>query len=315
MNTESQVLQVPIEDIIPNRFQPRLNFDDSSLQELASSIKQHGIIQPLVLRKVGDKYEIIAGERRYKASKIAGLTSVPAIISQLDDKNSAEVAIVENIQRKDLSSIEEAKSYKTLLDKGYLTQEQLAKRMGVSQSAVSNKLRLLSLSAEVQQALMDGKISERHARSLLQVSDNEEQINWLNKIISERITVRDLEKMIKNRKEKEAPVIKINPSIEEVIKNSNDIKKNNETPSVSQQNRFFNILESQATNMSFTEEAEEEIEMLDVLDIPSKNSKYQDTINEVRQFLSKMEETNNNIIISELDLDGELHINIIIKEN
>ncbi len=165
MNTESQVLNVPIEDIIPNRFQPRLNFDESSLQELSSSIKEHGIIQPLVLRRVGDKYEIIAGERRYKASKMAGLTSVPAIISTLDDKASAEVAVVENIQRKDLTSIEEARSYKMLLDKGYLTQEELAKKMGLSQSAISNKLRLLSLSQNVQDALMQGKISERHARS------------------------------------------------------------------------------------------------------------------------------------------------------
>lgn len=315
MNIESQVLQVPIEDIIPNRFQPRLNFDDSSLQELASSIKQHGIIQPLVLRKVGDKYEIIAGERRYKASKIAGLTSVPAIVSQLDDKNSAEVAIVENIQRRDLSSIEEARSYKTLLDKGYLTQDQLAKRMGVSQSAISNKLRLLSLTAEVQQALMDGKISERHARSLLQVSDNEEQINWLNRIINERITVRELEKMIKNRKSEEAPTIKMNPAMEDIIKNSDDIKKDIVTPVSTNQNRFFNVLESEATNMNFTEEQSEEIEMLDILDIPSKNDKYQDTIDEVRKFLSKLNEKNNNIIVSELDLDGELHLNIIIKEN
>ena len=213
MNTESQILQVPIEDIIPNRFQPRLNFDDSSLQELTASIKEHGIIQPLVLRRVGDKYEIIAGERRYKAATQAGLVKVPAIINQLDDKNSAEVAIVENIQRKDLSSIEEARSYKALLDKGYLTQEELAKRMGVSQSAISNKLRLLSLAPEVQQALMENKISERHARSLLQITDNEEQVKWLNKIINERLTVRDLEKKLKGQKEEEGPIININHNI------------------------------------------------------------------------------------------------------
>ena len=128
MNMEDKILQIPIEDIIPNRFQPRLTFDDQALQELASSIKQHGIIQPLVLRKLGDKYEIIAGERRYKASQMAGLTTVPAVISNIDDDKSAEVALIENIQRKNLTAIEEAKSYKNLLDRGYLTQEQLAER-------------------------------------------------------------------------------------------------------------------------------------------------------------------------------------------
>ena len=110
MNKESQVLNVPIEDIIPNRFQPRLNFDEGGLKELSASIKEHGIIQPLVLRRLGDKFEIIAGERRYKAAKMAGLSYVPAIISALDDRKSAEVAIVENVQRRDLSSIEVAKS-------------------------------------------------------------------------------------------------------------------------------------------------------------------------------------------------------------
>lgn len=157
MNLESGVLQVHVEDIIPNRFQPRLNFDEQALQELAASIRENGIIQPLVLRKLGDKYEIIAGERRFKAAQIAGLTTVPAVISNIDDNKSAEVALVENVQRKDLTAIEEARSYKNLLDKGYLTQEQLAKKMGLSQPAVANKLRLLNLDDEVQQALLDEK--------------------------------------------------------------------------------------------------------------------------------------------------------------
>ena len=150
--TDTRVLQIPIEDIIPNRFQPRLTFDNKSLEELALSIKQHGIIQPLVLRRVGDKYEIIAGERRYKAATMAGLASVPAILSDMDDNTSAEVAIVENVQRKDLTAIEEAKSFKALLEKGYMTQEELSKKMGLSQAAISNKLRLLTLDESVQQA-------------------------------------------------------------------------------------------------------------------------------------------------------------------
>ena len=167
MQMESQIVQVNIDDIIPNRFQPRLSFDDQGLKELAASIKEHGIIQPLVLRKLGSKYEIIAGERRYKASQMAGLNTVPAVISNIDDNSSAEVALVENIQRRDLTPIEEARSYKNLLDKGYLTQEQLAKKMGISQSAIANKLRLLNLDDEVQQGLLEGRISERHARALL----------------------------------------------------------------------------------------------------------------------------------------------------
>lgn len=208
MKVEPQIQFINVMDIIPNRFQPRLTFDEKALQELASSIKEHGIIQPLVLRRLGDKYEIIAGERRYKASQIAGLNQVPAIITQMDDNKSAEVAIVENLQRKNLSAIEEAKSYKKLLDRGYLTQEELAKKMGISQSAIANKVRLLNLTNEVQNALIEEKISERHARSLLQISDPEKQKEMLNKIINGRWTVRQLDEEIKKIKpvvEKQLP--------------------------------------------------------------------------------------------------------------
>ena len=194
---EPTILQVPIEDIIPNRFQPRLAFDDAALQDLATSIKQHGIIQPLVLRRNADKYEIIAGERRYKAARMAGLLSVPAIISKMDDNTSAEVAIIENVQRKNLSAIEEAKSYQALLEKGYITQEELAKRMGLSQSAIANKIRLLALDESVQQAVIEEKISERHARTLLQVKDKKLQRELLNRIINERLTVKQLDEEIK----------------------------------------------------------------------------------------------------------------------
>ena len=210
MNLESGVLQVHIEDIIPNRFQPRLNFDEQGLKELSDSIKEHGIIQPLVLRKLGDKYEIIAGERRYKAAVMAGLTTVPAVIANIDDNRSAEVALVENVQRRDLTAIEEARSYKSLLDKGYLTQEQLAKRMGLSQPAIANKLRLLNLDEEVQQALLDEKISERHARTLLSLEDKNAQKEWLHRIINERLTVRELDIELKKLKE-------LNQTIENAI--------------------------------------------------------------------------------------------------
>ncbi len=238
MNLESGVLQVHIEDIIPNRFQPRLNFDEQGLKELSDSIKEHGIIQPLVLRKLGDKFEIIAGERRYKAAQIAGLTTVPAVIANIDDNKSAEVALVENVQRRDLTAIEEARSYKNLLDKGYLTQEQLAKRMGLSQPAIANKLRLLNLDEEVQQALLEERISERHARTLLSVNDKAEQREWLHRIINERLTVRQLDIELKKIKEAngetdtgDVPLVSATPSIEDIKANAMDIKEfNKPTP-------------------------------------------------------------------------------------
>lgn len=194
-----ETIEVALDDIIPNRFQPRLSFDENGLNELAESIRQHGIIQPLVLRKIGDKYEIIAGERRYKAAYIAGLTKVPAIIMNLDDNESAEVAIVENIQRRDLSAIEEAKSYKKLLDRDYLTQDELAGKMGKTQATISNKLRLLNLDEKVQEALLNNKISERHARSLLKLENPLEQREILNEIISKRLNVRDTEDLINKK--------------------------------------------------------------------------------------------------------------------
>ena len=196
---DKEIIEVSLDDIIPNRFQPRLAFDEQALNELAKSIRQHGIIQPLVLRKIGDKYEIIAGERRYKASYIAGLSKVPAVIINLDDNESAEVAIVENIQRKNLSPIEEAKSYKKLLDRGYLTQDQLATRMGKTQATISNKLRLLNLAEEVQDALLNNRISERHARSLLKIDDKKQQVDLLDTIIDQRLNVRDTEELINKR--------------------------------------------------------------------------------------------------------------------
>lgn len=196
MNHENEIVNVRIDEIIPNRFQPRLAFDEKELNELADSIKMHGIIQPLVLRRIGDKYEIIAGERRYKASVLAGLTQVPAVIMNIDDQKSAEVAVVENLQRKDLTAIEEAQSYKKILDMGYLTQEELATRMGVAQSTIANKLRLLNLTIPVKEALLHNKISERHARSLLNITDNNLQIIMLNRIIAERLTVRQTDEEI-----------------------------------------------------------------------------------------------------------------------
>lgn len=224
MGVIDTIQMINVDNIIPNRFQPRLTFDEQGINELASSIKEHGIIQPLVLRKLGDKYEIIAGERRYKAASLAGLTEVPAIISNLDDNKSAEVALVENVQRKNLTSIEEAKSYKKILDKGYLTQEGLATKMGISQSAIANKLRLLNLSTGVQEALLNERISERHARSLLQITDLVKQEAMLKRVMSERMTVRKLDAAIKelslqNQKNNNTNTEVINPFNNDIIEN------------------------------------------------------------------------------------------------
>ena len=341
--TEEKILQVPIEDIIPNRFQPRLSFDDASLNDLARSIKQHGIIQPLVLRRKNDKYEIIAGERRYKAAKIAGLIAVPAIISNLSDSDSAEVAVIENVQRKDLTAIEEARSYQTLLEKGYMTQEELAKKMGLSQSAISNKLRLLTLDNSVQEAVIKEQISERHARSLLKVKDPEMQKVLLNKIITERLTVKGLEDEIK----------KLNLTNNEIKMDENLNKEEGDnnmlsTPSSAPfsgspekiPNKFFNFLESQAANLDIEEpqplspeEPEElkespndilnktdNIEMLDDFIVPStpnSNTKIlnDNYLDEVIKTIRGLNFDNDKVIIEELNLPTEYHITIKIKKD
>ncbi len=190
---ENAILNVNIDLIIPNRFQPRLVFDEKALNELADSIKEHGIIEPIIVRQLNDKYEIIAGERRYKAACLAGLTKVPVIVRNLSDYKSAQVAVIENVQRRNLNPMEEAKSYKRILDQGLKTQEELAKEIGVSQSTIANKLRLLSLAEPVKQALSENKISERHARALLKLSSLDKQEEMLNKVINERLTVKDLD--------------------------------------------------------------------------------------------------------------------------
>ncbi len=201
MIDENRIQLIKIEDIIPNRFQPRERFDEESLEDLAKSIKEHGVIQPIIVRKLGDKYELIAGERRTKASSLAGLTTIPAIIRDIDDKESAKLSLLENLQRKNLTAIEEAKTYKRILQLDNITQDELAKTMGRSQPMVANKLRLLSLPEEVQDALVKNQISERHARSLLTIKDKKDQLMFLDRIKKERLTVRELDKEIKKYKE------------------------------------------------------------------------------------------------------------------
>ena len=312
---EREIIEVSLDDIIPNRFQPRLSFDEQGLNELAESIRQHGIIQPLVLRKIGDKYEIIAGERRYKASYIAGLTKVPAVIIDLNDNESAEVAIVENIQRKDLSPIEEAKSYKKLLDRGYLTQDQLASRMGKNQSTVSNKLRLLNLDEKVQDALLNNKISERHARSLLKLDNKEEQKEVLDEIIEKRLNVRDTEDLINRKLNGEEEFINIpnlsNTGIEETfdfnnIPNiSNDYKKDEETEK---------IPTFSSNPIKEYKENDDDIEVIsdfdnDIINVPSlsiakKEKNIDDVISKIQKVVEEVKELGFEAKLEEYDFDG-----------
>lgn len=210
---DREVVDLYLDDIIPNRFQPREVFNGEALKELSDSIKEHGVIQPIIVRKIGDKYEIIAGERRYKASAMAGLTKIPAIIRNLDDKETSKVALLENLQRKDLTPIEEARTYQKILELDSMTQEELGRTMGKSQASIANKMRLLSLPDEVQEALLKDQISERHARSLLNLSSAEEQIAMLHEIIERRMTVRELDTKIKgvSLRQMERPVITDDP--------------------------------------------------------------------------------------------------------
>ena len=201
-DNNSEVVYLYLDDIIPNRFQPREVFDEQALKELAVSIKEHGVIQPIIVRQVENKYEIIAGERRYKAATMAGLTKIPAIVKNLDDKESSKIALIENLQRKDLSPIEEARTYQKILEiEDNMTQEELAATMGKTQSSVSNKLRLLALPEEVQDALLKDKISERHARTLLNLEDRNDQIKMMDRVIENKMTVRELEKAIREFKD------------------------------------------------------------------------------------------------------------------
>ena len=197
MVNENEVITIKLDDIIPNRFQPREVFDEDALNELAESIKLHGVIQPIIVRQVDNKYEIIAGERRYKASVLAGKTEIPALVKNKDDKESSIIAYIENSQRKNVSAIEEARTCERLLSTNDLTQEQLAKQLGMSQSTLANKLRLLTLPVEIQEAVLHGDVSERHARCLLSIKDTKKQLELLEKVKENKMTVRELEGEIK----------------------------------------------------------------------------------------------------------------------
>ncbi len=191
-------LMVKLSKVEPNREQPRKNFDEDSLQELAESLKQFGMLQPILVQNRGDYYEIIAGERRWRAAKIAGLKEVPVIVRKLTDQEIVEISLIENIQREDLNPIEEAQAYKRLLTEFHLKQDEVAERVSKSRTAVTNSMRLLKLCDEVQKMVVDDMISTGHARALISIEDPEEQYLIAQKIFDEKLSVREVEKLVKD---------------------------------------------------------------------------------------------------------------------
>ena len=219
-------IMMKINDVEPNRDQPRKNFEEDALLELADSIKQFGVLQPLIVQKRNDYYEIIAGERRWRASKLAGLKEVPVIIKDYTRQEIVEISLIENIQRENLNPIEEAQAYKRLLTEFNLKQDEVAERVSKSRTAVTNSMRLLKLNEKVQQMIIDDMISTGHARALLAIDDEEQQYILANKIFDEKLSVRDTEKLVKDmknpKKTKEKPVIQnafVYEELEERMKN------------------------------------------------------------------------------------------------
>lgn len=218
---------IDINLVEPNRQQPRKNFDEDSLLELADSIKQFGLLQPILVQDRKTYYEIIAGERRWRAAKLAGLKKVPVIIRNLTEQEIVEISLIENIQREDLNAIEEALAYKKLLTEFNLKQDEVAERVSKSRTAVTNSIRLLKLCDEVQQMVINDMISTGHARAILSIEDSEEQYNLAQKIFDEKLSVRDVEKYIKNlnkpikiKKEENKSLNAIYQNMEEKLKQS-----------------------------------------------------------------------------------------------
>lgn len=187
--------KLPIEDIVPNPNQPRIHFNETELRELSESIQEHGVLQPLLVRKHGNGYEIIAGERRYQASKLAGLEELPVIIKEVNDEEMLALALIENLQRSDLNPVEEAKGYRQLIDASGMTQEALSKAVSKSRSAITNSLRLLDLPEVVQQMIFEGKLTAGHARAILAVPYEDARIRLAEKVVAEGLSVRATENL------------------------------------------------------------------------------------------------------------------------
>ncbi len=218
---EGQVKIVNITKIEPNREQPRRNFDEEALEELAESIRQFGLLQPILVHDKKTYYEIVAGERRWRAAKKAGLKEIPVIIKELTEQEIVEISLIENIQRENLNPIEEAQAYKRLLTEFNLKQEEVAERVSKSRTAVTNSMRLLKLSDSVQQMVIDNMITTGHARALITIEDPEQQYEVAKRIFDEKLNVRDVEKLVKNLNKpvKEKKAVTADKSLEAVYQN------------------------------------------------------------------------------------------------
>lgn len=220
------VEEMEMDKIIPNPDQPRKNFNETLLNELADSIKNYGVIQPITVVKKGFKYIIIAGERRYRASQIAGLTKIPVIIKDYSDKECKEIALIENLQREDLNAIEEAVAYKKLIDEYDLSQEELATSLGKSRPVIANSLRLLTLHPDVQQLVIDGRLSAGHARCLVSIKNMDAQIKYANAAADKKMSVRELENLVNAylnpEKKLKNKSIKLTPELKELV---NDMQR------------------------------------------------------------------------------------------
>lgn len=195
---EKTYMDLPIEEITPNQYQPRTNFDDDSLNELAQSIKSDGVIQPVIVRRSGSGYELITGERRWRAAKRAGLKTIPAVVRDVSEFRTLEWALIENIQRQDLNPLEEATAYASLIDDFHLTQEELAQRVGKDRSSIANYLRLLKLPAEVKEKIERNELTMGHARALISLENAKDQLELANRIIAEQLNVRQVESLIRS---------------------------------------------------------------------------------------------------------------------
>lgn len=193
-----EILELAVDEVVPNPFQPRRIFDPSQLEDLANSIRQYGVLQPVIVRQVDGHYELVSGERRYRASRLAGAETIPALVRNLDDKEVAEMALIENLQREDLNYFEEAEGYALLIEEFQITQEEVARRMGKSQPTIANKLRLLNLAPEVRQEISVDVITERHARSLLKLKNPQQQLEVLHKIYKSNLNVRQTDEYVEN---------------------------------------------------------------------------------------------------------------------
>lgn len=348
---DREVVELYLDDIIPNRFQPREVFNEEALRELSISIKEHGVIQPIIVRKIGDKYEIIAGERRYKASTIAGLTKIPAIIRNMDDKEASKVALLENLQRKDLTAIEEARTYQKILELDSMTQEELGRTMGKSQAAIANKMRLLSLPDEVQESLLQDKISERHARSLLNLDTSEEQITMLRKIINNRMTVRELDNEIRILKgdimnssvinnddtviinEPKSDFNRIGNSFNNEFSRINSTQEN--SVNINDNDIDFKIPlptpnpiellddygedklpeETKQDTTIFPKQPESDFSKIEKLLKSTQNHTLQDAVTEIKSLIAKLQNKGFDINIEELDFENNYQIVIKIEKN